>query len=317
MSPKLNRAQGALAGALIGDALGSQVEFIAPVKIRKLSDAQLTQLHDGGPWHTLAGQPTEDGELIITISRLLAYCRAYDEVQAKQSYQFWLSTRPFAVTPETQYAITEGALDDEFHAGPLARAIPIALLGQHFSIPQIAAWAMADCALTHSSVLTQQVTALMAMLLAHVIDEGVDRETLLEDAKLWAHDLRADPLIMKALDDAMFFPSSQDQMERYAIVACFQNLIYQLYYAKSFVDAIADTARQGGDTGTRCCVIGAFFGAMTGVQELPKTYLDTLAQCRLQEGVTGVDQPRPDLFWPTDIMRLARQLTEMHPEQLE
>lgn len=317
MSQKLNRAQGALAGALIGDALGSQVEFMALADVRRLQDAQLLTLHDGGPWHTLAGQPTEDGELILLLARQLVYCRAYDAQQALQTYRYWLKSEPFAVTPETQYALSEGALDDEFHAGPLARIVPLALLGVHFSAPQVAAWAMADCALTHNSGLAQQVSALYAMLLARAIDEETDANSLYQDAKVWANELRCEPLVRHSIDEALFMPGSQELMERYPMVAALQNLLFQLLYARSFADALVDTLRQGGDTGTRATIVAALFGAITGGDGLDPRHLEVLQQCKPQEGVTGVDQPRPDMVWPLDSLNLARQLVELTPDLLE
>lgn len=317
MSQKLNRSQGALAGALIGDALGSQVEFMALTEVRRLQDSQLLTLHDGGPWHTLAGQPTEDGELILLLARQLIYSRAYDAQQALQTYRYWLKSEPFAVTPETQYALSEGALDDEFHAGPLARIVPVALLGVHFSSAQIATWAMADCALTHNSGLTQQVVALYSMLLARAVDEETDADSLYQDAKVWAHELRCEPIVRHAIDEALFMPGNQDLMERFPIIAAFQNVLFQLLYARTYQDALVDTLRQGGDTGTRATIVGAMFGALAGVNHLNKLHLEVLQQCRPQEGVTGVDQPRPDMVWPQDCLKLAKQLVELTPDLLE
>lgn len=317
MPQQLNRAQGAFAGALIGDALGSQVEFMALAEIRRLLDEQLLTLHDGGPWHTLAGQPTEDGELMLLLARQLVYTRAYDAAQSLQTYRYWLKSEPFAVTPETQYALSEGALDDEFHAGPLARIVPLTILGVHFSGPQIAAWAMADCALTHNSGLAQQIVALYAMLLARAIDESTTADSLYQDAKVWAQELRCEPLVRHAIDEALFMPGSQELMERYPMLAALQNVLFQLLYATSFEDAIVDTLRQGGDTGTRATIVAAVFGALAGVSELSEEHLSVLAQCRPQEGVTGVDQPRPDMVWPQDCLALAKQLVELEPDLLE
>lgn len=317
MPQQLARAQGALAGALIGDALGSQVEFMALTETRRLLDEQLLTLHEGGPWHTLAGQPTEDGELMLLLARQLVYSRAYDPQQTLQTYRYWLKSEPFAVTPETQYALSEGALDDEFHAGPLARIVPLAILGVHFSTPQIASWAMADCAITHNSLLAQQLVALYAMVLTHAIDEETDADTLYQDVKVWAHELRCEPIVRHAIDEAFFLPGSQELMERYPMLAALQNLLFQLLYAKSFDDALVDTLRQGGDTGTRATIVGAVFGALATVDGLSSSQLDTLAHCKPQEGVTGVDQPRPDMVWPGDCLQLAKQLVELEPDSLD
>lgn len=101
------------------------------------------------------------------------------------------------------------------------------------------------------------------------------------------------------------------------MLAALQNVLFQLLYAKSYNDALVDTLRQGGDTGTRASIVGAVFGALSGVSGLSDEHLAALAQCRPQEGVTGVDQPRPDMVWPQDCLALAKQLVELEPDLLE
>ena len=51
----INRAQGCLLGQLIGDALGSLVEFQSPEEIRRSYPEGVRELADGGTWNTIAG----------------------------------------------------------------------------------------------------------------------------------------------------------------------------------------------------------------------------------------------------------------------
>ena len=60
----VNRAQGCLLGQLAGDALGSLVEFETPQAIHRMYPCGVRDLADGGTWDTLAGQPTDDSELV-------------------------------------------------------------------------------------------------------------------------------------------------------------------------------------------------------------------------------------------------------------
>jgi len=62
---KLERAQGCLLGQLAGDALGSLVEFQTPEQIRQEYPNGVRELADGGPWNTIAGQPTDDSEMAL------------------------------------------------------------------------------------------------------------------------------------------------------------------------------------------------------------------------------------------------------------
>lgn len=305
----LQRAQGALAAALAADALGNQFEFCQPAELKRTPAAQLLQLIDCGPWHTLAGQPTEDGELMLLLARMLVYRQSYDDVEALQAYRYWLSTEPFALHGATQQALMQGPDPLDFSASALARLTPLALLGQHFSLPQIAAWAMADTALTQSALLMQQISALYAMLLAKAIDSGASAAQLLEDVASWAQELKMEAAVRHCIEDSLFMPASPELSAHNPALAALQNLLFQLQYARSLGEAVVDTIRQGGDTGTNAIVVAAVFGALGGINAVPADWLAQLQQCRPQEGVTGVEQPRPETFWPCDVLALADALS--------
>ena len=79
-------AQGCLLGQLIGDALGSQVEFLTPSEIRTRYPNGVRDLEDGGTWNTIAGQPTDDSEMSLALARLLVASGAYDAKPAFAAY---------------------------------------------------------------------------------------------------------------------------------------------------------------------------------------------------------------------------------------
>jgi ADP-ribosylglycohydrolase len=309
----LQRAQGAFYAALAADALGTQFEFCQPAELRRKPAAELLQLQDCGPWHTLAGQPTEEGELMLLQARMLVFCRSYQEEQALATYRYWLGTEPFALGASLQRALVGGANDADLTANALARLTPLAILGVHYSLPQIAAWAMADTALTQSNVQMQQLSALYAMLLAKAIDSGADADTLYQDVGNWAQELNVDQQIHSSIQQALFLPGSNELRQQNPALAAFQNLLFQLLYAKSLGEAVVDTIRQGGDTGTHAVIVAAVFGALAGVAGVPQEWRDTLDNCRPQEGVTGVEQPRDEMFWPLHAAALTQQLVELSP----
>jgi ADP-ribosylglycohydrolase len=67
----LGRAQGCLLGQLAGDSLGSLVEFQSPDEIRRRYPNGVRELADGGTWGTIAGQPTDDSEMALSLARTL------------------------------------------------------------------------------------------------------------------------------------------------------------------------------------------------------------------------------------------------------
>lgn len=66
---RLRRGQGCWLGQLVGDALGSQVEFLDAKAIDARWPTGVNAMVDGGTHETIAGQPTDDSEL----ARLLAW----------------------------------------------------------------------------------------------------------------------------------------------------------------------------------------------------------------------------------------------------
>ena len=83
---QLNRAQGCLLGQLVGDALGSLVEFQSPEEIRRRYPDGLRELSDGGTWNTIAGQPTDDSEMALLLATMLLERRIYDANAAFDAY---------------------------------------------------------------------------------------------------------------------------------------------------------------------------------------------------------------------------------------
>ena len=91
----LVRAQGCLLGQLAGDALGSLVEFRSEEEILREYPDGVRDLADGGTWNTIAGQPTDDSELALSLSRLLVRIGRYDATEARKAYVSWLD-RPMS-----------------------------------------------------------------------------------------------------------------------------------------------------------------------------------------------------------------------------
>ena len=67
----LDRAIGCLLGQVVGDSLGSLVEFRSPRDIARQYPAGVRDLADGGTWNTIAGQLTDDSELALDLARTL------------------------------------------------------------------------------------------------------------------------------------------------------------------------------------------------------------------------------------------------------
>lgn len=84
---ELFRAQGCFLGQLLGDALGSLIEFQSPEETRCSYPGDVRELADYGTWNTIAGQPTDDSEMVLLV-RILTERSIHDaEAIISQGYQ--------------------------------------------------------------------------------------------------------------------------------------------------------------------------------------------------------------------------------------
>ena len=146
----LSRAQGCLLGQLAGDALGSLVEFQSEQIRRKYPDG-LRELADGGTWGTLAGQPTDDSEMALSLARVLIKHRRYDVEQAREAYLSWLHSDPFDCGNTVSCGL-RGRHDPESQAnGAMMRISPLGIFGTNYDLAQVSEWAQQDAALRFDS----------------------------------------------------------------------------------------------------------------------------------------------------------------------
>ena len=302
---KHSRAQGCLLGQLAGDALGSLVEFQSPDEIRSSYPNGVRELTDGGTWNTIAGQPTDDSEMALLLARVLVKTGSYGPEAARKAYQYWLSSDPFDCGM-TIAAGLRGQPNPASQAnGAMMRISPVGIFGARFELHQVAEWAMQDAALTHPNLICQQANALFAMGIAHAIQSGCDRKELYQHILQWAVDMPVASALLDTIDKAAEErPADYVHQQGWVLIA-FQNALYQLLHATSLEAGVVDTILRGGDTDTNAAICGALLGAVCGREAIPAQWLDSLQSCRPEAGDPRVRHPRPECFWPVDVLELA------------
>ncbi|MFC2592786.1 MAG: ADP-ribosylglycohydrolase family protein, partial [Corynebacterium matruchotii] len=91
-----DRAQGVLYGQVIGDSLGSLVEFASPDAIAADYPGGVRELADGGPFRLSAGQPTDDSEMALALARTLV-THGFDIDAIAAAYRRWAESNPFDI----------------------------------------------------------------------------------------------------------------------------------------------------------------------------------------------------------------------------
>ena len=105
----LDRAVGCLLGQIVGDSLGSLVEFRTPNDIARQYPAGVRNLADGGTWNTIAGQPTDDSELALDLARTLVGRQVWSSEAVAAAYGSWYASRPFDIGGTTAQALSAAA----------------------------------------------------------------------------------------------------------------------------------------------------------------------------------------------------------------
>jgi ADP-ribosylglycohydrolase len=322
----LDRATGCLLGQVVGDSLGSLVEFQRPGDIARRYPDGVRDLRDGGVWDTLAGQPTDDSELALALARTLVGRTAYDAEAVAEAYGRWYASEPFDVGIHTRRALsaaaeapaakaaaaTRAALRDGQSNGSLARVSPIGVWARD---PDTAAdAARRDSELSHPHPVCVAACAAHAAAIAAGV-AGADRRGMLAAATRAAQaDAGTAPAIATALEDARGGrrPDSYTR-DMGRVVIAFQNAFYHLAHTPSFEAALVDTIGQGGDTDTNAAIAGALLGAAGGRAAIPARWTTIVLGCRPLKGL-GARHPRPSEYWPDDIPALAEALVAARPE---
>lgn len=304
----LARAQGCLLGQLAGDALGSLVEFRRAEEILPEYPDGVRDLADGGHWDTIAGQPTDDSEMALSLARLLVGLGRYDATEARKAYVSWLDSEPFDCGNTIGSAL-RGCLNPTSQAnGAMMRISPLGIFGARHTLSEVAEWARQDAALTHPNPVCRQANALFAMAIADAVRSARSAAEIHQGIAEWARQGDVDASILDVVVTSASAPPAEYFRQQGWVLIAFHNALWQLLHAANLEEAVVDTVMRGGDTDTNAAICGALLGAVHGREAVPDRWMECLRNCRPLAGQAHVFRPRPRRFWPVDAMELAERL---------
>jgi ADP-ribosylglycohydrolase len=232
----LERAQGVLLGQVIGDSLGSRVEFKSAAEIGKLFPGGVRELADGGPYHTIAGQPTDDSEMALTLARAILRNGGFERDKVLDAYREWLQTRPIDIGETTERGLLGLHTTESESNGSLMRVSPIGVWAAG-DPARAAAAAREDSALTHPNpVCVEACAGLCAAIAAGVA--GASRKEMVQAAAAHCTGLAREAIQRNAL------PGNFDR--GWAITAL-QNAFYRLASKESVEESLVATVGCGGE----------------------------------------------------------------------
>jgi ADP-ribosyl-[dinitrogen reductase] hydrolase len=317
----LPRAQGCILGQLAGDALGAQVEFRSGQSIRSEYPDGVRDLADGGPFETLAGQPTDDSEMALMLARSLVHEGRYDAGAALDAYLHWWDSSPFDYGGTTRAALeaarrgksreerlelaARSAMRQSQANGSLMRISPLAVFG--WSRPEeVVEWARQDSGLTHPNPVCREACAAFVRAIAAAL--GGAGAGSCYNAALQEAGRGGDAAVLEALNLAADEPPERPDDHRSGwVLIALQNAFYRLLHSSSFEEALVETLACGGDTDTNAAICGALLGAVHGRDAIPAPWRRLVLTCRPMPEA-GARHARPADFWPVDAHELAEAL---------
>ena len=303
-----SRARGCMLGQLVGDSLGSLVEFRSKEQIRAEYPHGVRDLADGGPFDLIAGQPTDDSEMALAMARQITDIGRYCALRTAKRYRDWLRSDPFDCGSTIAGALRGEANPQSQANGALMRVSPLGIFGAGRARADVMKWARKDAAITHAHPVCAQVNALYAALLARAVAGGGIGEELYGELLGFMKRMKPEPAVREAVERAADARPHDYETQMGWVLIALQNALWQMLHAPSFEEGVVDTVMQGGDTDTNAAIAGALLGAMYGEEAVPARWRKVVLSCRPEAGRPGVKRPRPDMYWPVDALELADAL---------
>ena len=292
----LERAQGVLLGQVIGDSLGSQVEFKIAFEIARLFPRGVRELASGGPYHTIAGQPTDDSEMALTLARSILRHRGFERDKVLDAYRDWMQTRPIDIGETTERGLLGLHTTESESNGSLMRVSPIGIWAAG-DPARAAAAARQDSALTHPNPACVEACAGFCAAIAAGV-AGAGRKEMVQAAA--AH-------CTGPAREAILRNAAPDDFSRGRALVALQNAFHRLASSASLEESLVATVGYGGDTDTNAAIAGALLGALHGRGAFPSRWVYRVLACRpLAEAADP--RPRPMVYWPDDVLELAEAL---------
>ncbi|MBR5734192.1 MAG: ADP-ribosylglycohydrolase family protein [Desulfovibrionaceae bacterium] len=310
MDAMKSRARGCMLGQLCGDALGAQVEFKSAAEIRRRFPEGVTVMAASPVWNTLPGQITDDSEMALALARALDGKEMYDGHLVHEAYVAWLHSHPFDCGNTIYGSLMDHPNPKSQANGALMRVSPLGIWGVGKSRQALLDAAAKDAALTHVHPVCQQANQIFAALIAEAIATQKSGAELYKDLCQHPKNYSSDPLLPEIeafIRKAESEKPVLDKENKGWVLLAFQNALYQMLHARSFMDAVVDSVMGGGDTDTNAAICGALMGAVCGEEAIPVQWKETVLGCT-PDKAHGAEHPRPKCYWPADALELAERL---------
>ncbi|MBS9996654.1 ADP-ribosylglycohydrolase family protein [Vibrio alginolyticus] len=301
----LDKAQGAIVGLALGDALGTSLEFCP-----KDSYTPLQDIVGGGPFHLKPGQWTDDTSMMLCLADSMLALGKHEARDQINRYIAWWQEGHNSVTGrcfdigntvsaalELYKAINEanaGSSDEQSAGnGSLMRLAPIPIFYSSFryaSQEDVVKAARLSSITTHAEQRAVEACQIMAWLIYQILD---DVDSTLTKATLFKRllnywgkaDIHDD---LAAVVQGSFLTKSRKNIRGTGfVVQSLEAALWSFAHSDNFKDGVLLAANLGEDAETTAVIYGQLAGAFYGYSQLPRSWLEKLAwQNHIKEQAT-------------------------------
>ncbi|MCA0936689.1 ADP-ribosylglycohydrolase family protein [Vibrio alginolyticus] len=305
----LDKAQGAMVGLALGDALGTSLEFRA-----KDSYTPLVDIVGGGPFHLQPGQWTDDTSMMLCLADSLLAKGDLDPSDQMNRYCDWWQNGHNSVTgicfdigntvadalytyQQTGEANAGSTAEHTAGNGSLMRLAPIPIFYSSFrGFPEESAVdaALLSSITTHAERRALQACQIMAWLIYKVLENAkIEKSDLFRQlSEYWEKQNIHSDLVPIALG-SFLRKSRQDIHGTGFVVQSLEAALWSFANSDNFKGGALLAANLGDDADTTAAIYGQLAGAYYGYNQLPRPWLDKLAwhQCIKDKATSLVLRP--------------------------
>jgi hypothetical protein len=140
----ISRAQGALLGQIVGDALGSGVDGWSPERVRADFPDGVREMVANPELGTIKGQTTDKSELAMVLARALAERHEFEASNVQAAYFKWANSGALARDPAVSAALLDTMAGESNSNGALLRVAPLGIFGAGIWPGVVELWARED-----------------------------------------------------------------------------------------------------------------------------------------------------------------------------
>ncbi|MFK8011230.1 MAG: ADP-ribosylglycohydrolase family protein [Marinicellaceae bacterium] len=280
---KIERFKGCLIGLVVGDAIGTTVEFE-----ERGSFEPLTDMVGGGPFNLKAGQWTDDTSMALCLAHSLIHMKGFDATDQMNRYCNWYNYGYMSSTGECfdighttltalrKFLITKDPMAGSTHPrsagnGGIMRLAPIPMFYAS-NISDLIFYAGESSKTTHAASEAVESAQLFATQIQAAL-MGQSKYEVLSDK-------RFQPAESKVIEiqNQCYINKTKDKIQGTGyVIDSLEAALWCFYHGTSFEETVLMAANLGDDADTTAAVAGQIAGAYYGYDSIPEKWLDKLA----------------------------------------